>query len=205
MGLLFWFRARSRSRPHEPPCTAPSRCPFLTTGTGRTKPTHLTKGAAMEHVPFGDTPFTRCVFYRKVCDLPATIDPPEIGRIVMPADHVWAVMMPAHLGQRVRIHLRNRGAETGPIISHLRSNRWSYLVRPDLPDETALFAELFRIDVSVVRTGGTIALPSPTDRGARFRRWIQPPRCAFRPSGQAIVASIRACAGAHAGWGGRRS
>ncbi|MFE3441763.1 hypothetical protein ACFXNW_01885 [Nocardia sp. NPDC059180] len=33
-------------------------------------------------------PHTRCVFYRKVCDLPATIDPPENGRIVMPADHV---------------------------------------------------------------------------------------------------------------------
>lgn len=159
----------------------------------------------MEHVPFGDTPYTRCIFYRRVCDLPATIDPPEIGRIVMRADHVWALMMPAHLGQRVRVDLRNRGAACGPVISHLRSNRWSFLVRPDLPDETPLFAELFRIDVSVVRTGGTIALPSPTDWGARFRRWIQPPRCAFRPSGRTVIESIRSCTGAHAGWGGHRS
>ncbi|WP_459545148.1 hypothetical protein [Nocardia sp. X0981] len=53
---------------------------------------------------------------------------------------------------------------------------------------------MFRLDVSVVRTGATIALPSPTDRGELFRRWIQPPHCPYRPSGRAVIGSIRACA-----------
>jgi len=37
----------------------------------------------MDHVPFGDTPASRCHYYRRVCDLPAHIDPPHLGRIVM--------------------------------------------------------------------------------------------------------------------------
>ncbi|WP_433681078.1 hypothetical protein [Nocardia sp. CA-119907] len=79
--------------------------------------------------------------------------------------------------------------------SHPRSNRWTYLVRPDLPDDDSLFAEMFRSTVSVVRAGGTIALPSPSDRCAEFRRWIEPPRCTFRPSGRNVVDTIRACTG----------
>ncbi|MFE3443921.1 DNA-directed RNA polymerase subunit beta [Nocardia sp. NPDC059180] len=158
----------------------------------------------MEHIPFGDTPHTRCLYYRRVCDLPAWIDPPEIGRIVMRAEVVWALMMPSALGLAVNNDLRrcrdhDAGSGAGPIMSHVRSGRWTFLVRPDLPDETALFAEMFRLDVSVVRTGATIALPSPSDRGERFRRWIQPPRCPFRPSGLSVVDSIRACA-ARGGW-----
>ncbi|MBF6437873.1 DNA-directed RNA polymerase subunit beta [Nocardia cyriacigeorgica] len=152
----------------------------------------------MEHVPLGDTPITRCIYYRRVCGLPATIDPPELGRITMPADLVWALMMPAGLGQHVKTYLeRRRGADpgVGPIISHLRSNRWTFLIRPDLPDDTPLFAEMFRLNVSVVRIGATIALPSPTDEGAQFRRWIELPRCTFRPSGLAVVDAIRACTG----------
>ncbi|TLF92950.1 DNA-directed RNA polymerase subunit beta [Nocardia cyriacigeorgica] len=158
----------------------------------------------MEYVPFGDTPYTRCLYYRQVCNLPASIDPPELGRIVIRADNVWALMMPSALGlavkkdlQRCRTHEAGDGA--GPIISHVRSGRWSFLIQPDLPDDTALFAEMFRLDVSVVRTGATIALPSPTDRGELFRRWIQPPRSDFRPSGSIVIESIRACAG-HSGW-----
>lgn len=120
----------------------------------------------MEHISFGDTPRTRCHYYRRVCDLPARIDPPELGRIVMTAGHTWALMMPSALGfavkkdlQRSRDHDAATGA--GPIISHIRSGRWSFLIRPDLPDDTTLFAEMFRLDISVVRTGATIALPSP--------------------------------------------
>ncbi|WP_433492158.1 DNA-directed RNA polymerase subunit beta [Nocardia grenadensis] len=158
----------------------------------------------MDHVFLGDTPLTRCRYYRQVCDLPARIDPPELGRIVMPAGHTWALMMPSALGfavkkdlQRCRDHDAGTGA--GPIISHIRSGRWSFLIRPDLPDDTALFAEMFRLNVSVVRTGATIALPSPTDRGALFRRWIQPPRSPFCPSGRLVIDSVRACA-ARGGW-----
>ncbi len=42
----------------------------------------------------------------------------------------------------------------------------------------------------MVRAGGEIALPSPTDKCARFRHWIEPPRGAY-PQGQLIVAFIR--------------
>jgi hypothetical protein len=64
-------------------------------------------------------------------------------------------------------------------------------VRPDLPNDDSLFAEMFRLDVSIVRAGGEIALPSPTDRCALFRHWVEPPRCGYRPSGQLILESIR--------------
>ena len=127
----------------------------------------------MNQSEFGDTPVSRCRFYRQVCGLPAIIDPPELGRIVVRAGIVWALMMPAHLGQLVKIDLQRRGHGIGPIMSHPRSHRWSYLVRPDLPDYDRLFAEMFRLDVSVVRVGGEIALPSPTDKCARFRHWIR--------------------------------
>jgi hypothetical protein len=105
------------------------------------------------------------------------------------------LMMPAPLGQLVKIHMQQRLSDVGPILSHPRSNRWTYLVRSDLPDDDSLFAEMFRLNVSVVRAGGTIALPSPTDQCVEFRRWVEPPQCTFRPSGLVVVDSIRACAG----------
>jgi hypothetical protein len=113
----------------------------------------------------------------------------------MSAEYVLALMMPAPLGHAVKVDMKRRGADVGPILSHPRSGRWAYLVRPDLTDDDRLFAEMFRLNVSVVRSGGTIALPSPSDRGAMFRRWVEPPRCTFRPSGLAVVDAIRACSG----------
>ncbi|MFF7940502.1 DNA-directed RNA polymerase subunit beta [Nocardia gamkensis] len=145
----------------------------------------------MNQSEFGDTPVSRCRYYRQVCGLPAIVDPPELGRIVIRAGIVWALMMPAHLGQLVKIDLQRRGHGIGPIMSHPRSQRWSYLVRPDLPNDDSLFAEMFRLDVSIVRAGGEIALPSPIDRCALFRHWIEPPRSAYRPSGQLVLAAIR--------------
>jgi hypothetical protein len=112
----------------------------------------------------------------------------------MRAEFVWALMMAAPLGQAVKIRMQDRQSDIGPILSHPRSGRWAFLVRPDLPDEVSLFAEMFRLNVSVVRTGGTIALPSPADQCAGFRRWVEPPRCTFRPSGLAVVDAIRASA-----------
>lgn len=147
----------------------------------------------MEHIAFGDSPASRCHFYRRVCDLPAVIDPPHLGRIVMKADHVWALMLPAQLGQAVKVRMQQNDSYLGPILSHPRSGRWTYLVRPDIPDDVRLFAEMFRLNVSVVRAGGTIALPSPSDQAVEFRRWVEPPRCTFRPSGLVVVDSIRAC------------
>ena len=85
----------------------------------------------MDQSAFGDTPLSRCRFCRQVCDLPAVVDPPQLGRIIVKAGIVLALMMPAPLGQAVRTQLRQRYQEIGPIMSHSRSNRWSYLVRPD--------------------------------------------------------------------------
>ncbi|MEV6429051.1 DNA-directed RNA polymerase subunit beta [Nocardia sp. NPDC051463] len=127
-----------------------------------------------------------------MCELPAIIDPAQLGRIVVKAGIVWAVMMPMRLSQLVKTDLQRRHQDLGPIISHPRSSRWSYLVRPDLPNDDSLFAEMFRLNVSIVRAGGAIALPSPADQCRQFRHWIEPPRCAFRPSGLMVIASVRA-------------
>lgn len=143
--------------------------------------------------PSADTPASRCRFYRQ-CGLPAAVQP-ELGRIIVPAGRVGAITMPARLGQEVKALLQLRRSALGPIISHPRSKRWTYLVRPDLPDEVALFAELFRLDVSVARRGAQIARPSPADRSPCFRVWVEPPRDTFRPSGSVVVAAIRVRAG----------
>ncbi|WP_330232897.1 DNA-directed RNA polymerase subunit beta [Nocardia sp. NBC_00508] len=103
--------------------------------------------------------------------------------------------MPGSLGQAVKTEMQCWGTDLGPILSHPRSRRWTYLIRPDLPDEVSLFAELFRLNVSVVRDGGTIALPSPTGECPGFRHWVEPPRSMYRPSGRAVLDAIRACSG----------
>ncbi|WP_330233706.1 hypothetical protein OHA40_15295 [Nocardia sp. NBC_00508] len=103
--------------------------------------------------------------------------------------------MPSSLGQAVKAHMQSRSVPLGPILAHPRSNRWTFLITPDLPEsDSRLFAELFRLDVSVARTGSTIALPSPTASVGAIRRWIVPPRKNFRPSGRVVVEAIRAWA-----------
>ncbi|BDU01730.1 DNA-directed RNA polymerase subunit beta [Nocardia sputorum] len=139
-----------------------------------------------------DTPLTRCRFYREICGLPARVQP-EIGSIIVPAGSVGAVTMPHQLGAAVEGRMQNLGMRLGPIVSHPRSKRWTFLIVPDVPDENRLFAELFRLNVSVSRHGAQIALPSPAARQAGFRVWVTPPRDAFRPSGMAVIESIRAC------------
>ncbi|WP_406270337.1 DNA-directed RNA polymerase subunit beta [Nocardia sp. NBC_00881] len=139
-----------------------------------------------------DTPTARCAYYRHTCDLPAGVHP-EIGRIVVRAGFVGAITMPAALGQQVRDELAHRRIEWGPIISHVRSGRWTFLIRPDLSDDVRLFAELFRLNVSIVPSGGEIALPSPVDAHVEYRRWIVPPQNGFRPFGSSIVETVRSC------------
>lgn len=142
----------------------------------------------------GDTPRSRCLFYRRECGLPAAVDPPELGRIVLRAGSVGAMTMPTRLGQAVKAHMQSRGVPLGPIVGHPRSGRWTFLIQPDLPDDVRLFAELFRLDVAVARSGATIALPSPTAEVGAIRHWIVPPRNAFRPSGELVVEGVRAWA-----------
>ncbi|MGK8521109.1 DNA-directed RNA polymerase subunit beta [Nocardia asteroides] len=99
--------------------------------------------------------------------------------------------MPATLGQDVKVWMQNKGYALGPILSHPRSKRWTFIITPDLPDEVPLFAEMFRLNVSIVRDGGTIGLPSPADRGITFRAWIVRPRNNVRPPGRLLVHAIR--------------
>ncbi|MBF6473643.1 MULTISPECIES: DNA-directed RNA polymerase subunit beta [Nocardia] len=148
----------------------------------------------MSQTEFDDTPLSRCNFYRKVCELPAVIDPPSMGRIIMRATRVWGVTVPAELAAMVRFSLRESYSGTCPVIAHPRSRRWTFLTRPDLPDDDRLFAEMFRLNVSIVGTGGIIALPSPGDRSPHLRRWVEPPRGPIRPSGLLVIQAIRACA-----------
>jgi len=54
----------------------------LERGSVRSWPLKTRGHSPMDHVPFGDTPASRCHYYRRVCDLPAHIDPPHLGRIV---------------------------------------------------------------------------------------------------------------------------
>ncbi|MFI9506302.1 DNA-directed RNA polymerase subunit beta [Nocardia sp. NPDC052566] len=147
----------------------------------------------MDQLAFADTPTSRCAFYRHTCGLPAGIHP-EIGRIVVKAGAVGAITMPATLGQRVRDDLLHKRIALGPIISHARSGRWTFLVRPDVRDDVQVFGELFRLNVSIVPIGGEIALPSPDDARTGYRQWVVPPRDNARPSGLDIVAAVRSCA-----------
>ncbi|MGW4091837.1 DNA-directed RNA polymerase subunit beta [Nocardia sp. NPDC004750] len=143
---------------------------------------------------FGDTPRSRCDYYRRECDLPAVIDPPELGRIILRAGYVCGVTMPTRLGQATKAHMQSRGELLGPVVAHSRSDRWTFLIVADLPDDDRLFAELFRLDVSVARSGATIALPSPTAASGAIRQWIVPPRGPYRPSGRVVLETIRAWA-----------
>lgn len=140
---------------------------------------------------FTDTPVSRCAYYRR-CGLPAGIHP-AAGRIVVKVGLVGAITMPARLGQRVRDDMLYRGCALGPIVAHIRSRRWTFLCRPDVPDDQPLFTELFRLDVAVVPFGGEIALPSPADAHTPSRTWIVPPRDTFRPSGAVVLDYLRAC------------
>ncbi|WP_280309438.1 DNA-directed RNA polymerase subunit beta [Nocardia abscessus] len=105
---------------------------------------------------------------------------------------MWAITMPAVLGQHVKAWMQQRGYKLGPILSHPRSKRWTFIIRPDIPDETPLFTEMFRLDVSIARDGASVWLPSPADRGTMFRAWIVRPDSHVRPSGHVVVEAIRA-------------
>ncbi|WP_159920935.1 MULTISPECIES: DNA-directed RNA polymerase subunit beta [Nocardia] len=145
----------------------------------------------MQNNPYGDTPSSRCAYYRQVCDLPAEVYPPHPGRIVMRTGAVWALTMPASSGRDVHAWMHSHGHRAGPILTHPRSRRWTFLIRPDLSQEMGLFAEMFRVNVSIVGAGGVVALPGPGQRPGRFREWLSPPRDSFRPSGWTVVAAIR--------------
>ncbi|MFI2284601.1 DNA-directed RNA polymerase subunit beta [Nocardia beijingensis] len=147
-------------------------------------------------INIGHTPLSVCHFYRQVCDLPAEVHPPHLGRITLRAGRVCGVMMPAFIGSEVKAWLDRTGQQVGPVMTHPRSQRWTFLTGPDLPEDIRLFAEMSRLGVSILRAG-EIALPGPGQRPGLFRAWVHPPRDAYRPSGRAVVAAIRGCAAEH--------
>ncbi|WP_254206438.1 DNA-directed RNA polymerase subunit beta [Nocardia alni] len=115
--------------------------------------------------------------------------------MAMVDDTLGAITMPAELAARVRLHMQRQGIRLGPIISHPRSSRWTWLVRPDIPDDVATFARLFRAQIAVARPGGEIALPSPVRRHRGFRCWSQAPADGYRPSGMVVLTAVDACGG----------
>lgn len=138
-----------------------------------------------------DTPVSRCQFYRLVCGFPAVLQP-EVGRIFVRAGRVGAITMPSPLGGAVKTLMQRRKTPVGPIISHTRANRWTFLVQPDVPGHP-LFRELFGLNVAVAPPGAQILLPSPVDVRAGVRAWVQPPRSTLLPSGMVVVGIVRAC------------
>lgn len=139
----------------------------------------------------GDTPLSRCLYYRHVCHLPATVDP-STGRISMRAELMWAVSLPSEIGQRVKIDLDHHNHRAGPIVCHPRSGTWTFLTRSDISRTVAQQqTPLWRGRVTITDGGRSIALPSPADRGVFYRGWIRSAHSPYRPSGLALVASIR--------------
>jgi hypothetical protein len=141
----------------------------------------------------GDTLQSRAQFYRKVCGLSAYVRPELEAIIVAASDTLGAIIMPAPLAVRVCDHMHSRGISVGPIITNSRANRWTILVRPDIPDDTATYARMFRIQVHVARAREEIALPSPITRHLGIRRWKQSPTDSFRPAASVVLTAITAC------------
>ncbi|MCZ9330242.1 DNA-directed RNA polymerase subunit beta [Nocardia farcinica] len=140
-----------------------------------------------------DTLHSRCAFYRDECGLNARVDPLTERIVVTSGSTLAAVTVPAELAGRARIYMQHRGITVGPIISHPRSSRWTFLVRPDVPTDPAAAAPLFARQVSVIGPGTPIALPSPGPRQAGYRCWVHPPTDGL-PSGLVVVRAVCACA-----------
>ncbi|MBH0775787.1 DNA-directed RNA polymerase subunit beta [Nocardia bovistercoris] len=143
---------------------------------------------------FADTPRARCEYYRKVCELPAVVDPRH-GGITFRAGLVWGLMMASELGRRVKLELERTGRGGGPIVSHPRSGTWCFLVRSDIPTTRLTEdAALFRSGVRVIADGAVIALPSPVDTDPAYRAWISAAHSPFRPSGMSVLEAVGVCA-----------
>ncbi|WP_433717151.1 DNA-directed RNA polymerase subunit beta (plasmid) [Nocardia sp. CA-084685] len=138
-----------------------------------------------------------CRHYRARCGIDAWMQPELKSIIVLASNSLGAVTMPAELGAQVKIHLLRLGVRLGPIISHPRSSRWTFLIRPDIPTDTATSARLFRIHVSVARSGAQITLPSPERRRSDlgFRCWSCAPEGDYRPSGMVVLNAVDALRG----------
>ncbi len=110
---------------------------------------------------------------------------------------VWAVAMPAEVGQMVKVELEAKRHGGGPIITMPRTATWTFLVRSDIP-ATMIAAEaaLYRSHrVAVLGNGDFVALPSPADQGSEYRGWITAAHSVFRPSVRAVLYAVHAVLG----------
>lgn len=144
--------------------------------------------------PRGDTPETRCAYYRSQCQLQAHVEP-ETGRIILKVGDVAAITMPSELGVRVKGVLAARNVAVGPVISHPRSQRWTFLTTPDvLLGDLLLYAEMYRASVTLAPVGAEVALPSPADNADAYRVWNTLPNKDCRPSAAVVLEIVRDCA-----------
>ena len=135
-----------------------------------------------------DTVRSRCEYYRSVYHLPAVADSTS-GVIGFATGMVWAVEMASELAQSVKIDMDRRRVGGGPIISHPRSARWTFLVRSDIPVPTRGDDSLARNGIRVLSGGEQVELPSPAECGVFYRAWINAPSSPYRPSGAAVLES----------------
>ncbi|MGV9679157.1 DNA-directed RNA polymerase subunit beta [Nocardia sp. NPDC003482] len=134
-----------------------------------------------------------CVYYRQACQLDARVRPELAALIVTTSHTLGAITMPASLGARVRLYLRDQGRRVGPILSHSASARWTFLTRADIPCDTATSARMYRRQVAVARPGTEITVPS-LSRQRGPRQWVEPPTDPYRTCAALVVAATDACA-----------
>ncbi|MEU6559978.1 hypothetical protein [Nocardia nova] len=104
------------------------------------------------------------------------------------------------LGKPVLEALVARGIESGPVILHTRTRRWTFLLEPDIAfEDYELYAEMYRRSVTIAPVGASVALPAPTDPEDGYRTWKVLPPSMFRPSAALLVEIIRDCARQHRG------
>ncbi|WP_405178911.1 hypothetical protein OG225_33835 [Nocardia sp. NBC_01377] len=156
-------------------------------------PVRPSRAAVEEYTTIQDA-FARCRLYRKEHRLYGVVDA-SLGRIMLEVGAVGAVVMPASLGAHVRDSMASGGDPVGPIISHPRSDRWTFLTGPTDNSylDMALFSDLFRVCASVAHPGSTIVLPSPADERGGYRCWISAPQYDYRPGLADVVSATRAC------------
>ncbi|MBF6212185.1 hypothetical protein IU487_14200 [Nocardia puris] len=131
--------------------------------------------------------------YRTAYRLPARIDP-ATGQITMRAGKIVGVMMPADLGAQLYAALAETGDAGGPIVSHPRSQTWTFLTQRDHePDDLAAHTGgWWRHRVSVLTANAHIGLPGPHPGGVARREWIVAPSSHLRPPTTVVIAELNA-------------
>jgi hypothetical protein len=143
-----------------------------------------------------DAAASRVRFYRAVCGLPCSLAD-ESGRILLRAEDIGAITLPAALGAQLHGQLIADGI-SGPVIAY-DSGRWSLLTRPHrLGGDLVLAARLNAVNAHIVPSGANVLLPSPQDEAAGRLHWIVPPREMFRPAMETVLGALaHVIAGSH--------